>query len=690
MAPAVLSFGIASYAAAAVAYLGVIALVLPSHPGTRQASGLIALLGTSAAWAAALAMGLYLEDDVRPWMLVADAVRTAAWIGFTAALLRARSECDSGARLGNILTGGAVIIAGVVIVAALFDRPLEFLADGRTLSLGLLALPLLGVLGLEQLYRNAMFEQRYMLKALCFGIGILYAIDIFVFSQTLLFLRLNAASWLLRGLLNAIAAPLLLLAVKRQPDWGRDLFVSRHVVFYTTTLVAAGLYLLAMAAGGFLIAASGTTWGLQFQLIFLVAAVALLLFALFSVSLRRRLKVFIAKHFYSNRYDYRQEWLRLIETLAGHESGASLRERSVQALGAIIGSPRGELWLANRAGSNYEPYGVWRVSAVGEALPWDDPLPAFMRSTQWVVDTKEYLEEPEKYSNAFDSVLTRMAVPAIFVPLVRDGSLAGIVRLERPAALGALGFEDHDLLKTAGQQVAVFLEQERAQDELSETRQFEAFSRLTAFLMHDLKNLIAQQELVVGNAKRFKHRPEFIEDAVRTIASSVQRMKQVLERLQSAGGRDRTSLVRVEKVLQEVCAACGDREPVPVLGAVVGTGCVAMDRERLSMALTHAIRNSQDATPRNGRIELRLRVDGGSVGIEIEDTGSGMEPEFVRDLLFKPFHSTKGARGMGIGAYQIRETLRAAGGDVEVRSQVGRGTTLRIRLPSARAAETAA
>jgi putative PEP-CTERM system histidine kinase len=426
------------------------------------------------------------------------------------------------------------------------------------------------------------------------------------------------------------------------------------------------------------------------QLLFFLSAGAVLFYGLFSVPARRRLKVFIAKHFYRNRYDYREEWLRLIETLAGGSEAASLPERSVKALAEIIGSSRGELWLADRAGRRYEPFGAWGMSSTSLELPNEDALVRFLSATRWVVDTKEYVDDPEKYSNAFASDLRHMERPAIFVPLFRANALSGIVRLERPPGLGPLSYEDHDLLKTAGQQVAIFLEQERAQEELSETRQFEAFSRLTAFLMHDLKNLIAQQELVVGNAQRFKHRPEFIEDAVRTIEAGVQRMKKVLERLQSAGGHDHTSLVNVEKVLQEACAACADREPVPRLREGAPSVRVAMDRDKLSMAVTHAIRNAQDATRSDGRIELRLSVEGALAWIEVEDDGSGMDPDFVRDRLFKPFHSTKGAKGMGIGAYQIRETLRAAGGNVEVSSEVGKGTTVRMAVPLAPAVDAPA
>lgn len=673
-----------SFGAAAVAYLGVLALAVPAYPRTRQSRWLLAALGASAAWAVVLLAAVWAGAGLSRWTLVLDAAHAAAWILFVAALLRFSPDAVSGRRFATTLAACALAALGVVLLASAgWDGASGGLWNGRPALGAMLVLPLIGLLGLEQVFRNSTFQERRVLKPLAIGVGLVFAIDIFVYSQALLFTQISYGLWGLRGFVNAAAAPLVLFAVKRQPDWSESLFVSRQVVFYTTSLTAAGLYLLAMALGGYWIGAVDARWTPPVQLLFLVFAAGVLFYVLFSRALRTRFKVFLAKHFYRNRYDYREEWLRLIDTLAGRNDEASLPERSVKALAAIIDSRCGELWVLDRTGTAYESHGTWRMAPTRESLAPDDVLVRFLAQSRWVVDTREYAEDPEKYSNAFASDPSHVAEPAILVPLIHAGELFGIARLERPEGLPNLSFEDHDLLKTAGQQVATFLAQERAQEELAETRQFEAFSRLTAFLMHDLKNLIAQQELVVGNAKRFKHRPEFIEDAIGTIESSVQRMRTVLERLQSAGRPEKASRVDVGKLLLEVCSACADREPAPELEDPGSDVRVAIDREKLNMAVTHAVRNAQDATAADGRVHVRLGIEDGRCVIEVADTGSGMEAEFVREHLFKPFDSTKGVKGMGIGAYQMRETLRAAGGDIDVESEVGRGTRLRMSLPLA-------
>jgi signal transduction histidine kinase len=106
-----------------------------------------------------------------------------------------------------------------------------------------------------------------------------------------------------------------------------------------------------------------------------------------------------------------------------------------------------------------------------------------------------------------------------------------------------------------------------------------------------------------------------------------------------------------------------------------------MDRDKLASALTHLVRNAQDATPAAGEIKVLLERDRGELVITVSDTGCGMAPDFVRHRLFRPFDSTKGAQGMGIGAYQVRELVRSAGGRLDVVSKVGAGTVFTLRLP---------
>ena len=104
------------------------------------------------------------------------------------------------------------------------------------------------------------------------------------------------------------------------------------------------------------------------------------------------------------------------------------------------------------------------------------------------------------------------------------------------------------------------------------------------------------------------------------------------------------------------------------------------------MVLTHVVRNAQDSCSEDGAVHVGLSRSDGAAIITVSDDGIGMSPEFVRDRLFRPFDSTKGSQGMGIGAYQAREFARRMGGDLVVESRQGKGTRVSISVPTGQSA----
>lgn len=678
--------GLLGFGVALLAYGVLLLLVLGAHPATRSAYCLTLALIFSILWAGINFYGLWVTRAPSVWLPVVDALHLMAWLGFIAAMLYGTGENAVTRRVAVFVVAAGGLLTGISFLSMQTARFGDVGGESQLVFIAILGLALLGLLGLEQIARNAHFSLRTAVKPFVAGIGLIFVLDIVAYSQAFLSRDLNIALWQLRGVGCAAAAPFLLVAVKRQKQWQSDLAISRDVVFHSATLFMAGGYLLLLGFVGTIVGPEEGGWWDVVEWLFFFLAVAVFVYAVLSVSVRRRIKVFIAKHFYKSRYDYRSEWLRLIRTLAGDGAGQPLSERGVRALAEIVDSPGGELWVLQDDKDEYEGYGAWNLPVPSASLPRNGELVRFLQATHWVIDSEEYRRDPALYEYAFSAPGEELQESSIYLPLVLGSSMIGVVRLHRAAGLGPLGYEDHDLLKTAGRQVAIFLAQERAQSELAETRQLEAFSKLTAFLMHDLKNLISQQELVVGNARRFKHRPEFIEDVIRTIEGGVERMKRVLERLKPAAEvLDQQSTLDLFALVGKVASSCDDRRPKATFSADAGAQIwVEADREKLTSALTHAIRNAQDATADDGTISVAISLADGFAIIEVADTGKGMAAEFVRNRLFKPFQSTKGASGMGIGAYQIRETFKAFGGGVDVDSIEGLGTRLRMKMPLAR------
>jgi putative PEP-CTERM system histidine kinase len=433
----------------------------------------------------------------------------------------------------------------------------------------------------------------------------------------------------------------------------------------------------------------GGTWGGIAQIAFFAGAAMVLAALLFSTAMRRRLMVFISKHFFRNKYDYRIEWLRFIQTLSSR-GDTDIRRTSLRAIAQIFASPGGVLFTLDDTGRQFLPVAKWSQNSSdaderrceAREIGADHELMQFLRERQWVVDLVEYAEAPDRYQNvALPECMQSTSTLRIVAPLLELDRLVGLVALQSPPAPFELTYEDRDLLKTVGRHVATYLAQHEANKKLAESRQFEAYSRLTAFMMHDLKNAAAQLSLIVANAERHKHNPEFVDDAIGTIGNASDRITRLIEQLQrgtSVQAGRRTDLCAV---VRRAVARSETHVPAPQFALPNERIYITADPERLGMVLEHVIRNAQDATPADGKVTVSMSITGERVSVEVADTGQGMSAEFIRDRLFRPFDSTKGSKGMGIGAYQAREYVRSLGGEVSVESAPGVGTRFAIHLP---------
>jgi putative PEP-CTERM system histidine kinase len=271
----------------------------------------------------------------------------------------------------------------------------------------------------------------------------------------------------------------------------------------------------------------------------------------------------------------------------------------------------------------------------------------------------------------------------VILPLMQGDVLVAFIILMRSPTRGALNWEDSDLLKTVGRQAASYLVLWQATDALSESRQFEAFNRLSAFVVHDLKNLIAQLDLVVDNARRHLHKPGFMEDALQTVGSASAKMHRLLGQLRTGRAeRGTTRSVNLNDVLEAVVSARSQASPAPVLEACSEALRVNADRDRLAAVIEHLVQNAQEATPADGHVTVRMRGNGKWALVEVEDDGAGMDAEFIAERLFKPFDTTKGNAGMGVGVYESREFVHALGGEISVESAPRHGTLFRVKLPA--------
>jgi putative PEP-CTERM system histidine kinase len=684
-----------SYAFAAVGYLLLGLPVLSGSRGRFQRASLSAACLLTAVWAAALAWDA-LHD--RLWTTLTGALevlRDGAWSVFLVALLghwKNEGERQSGwlpfrmplnMRPSLFAAGCAyLLLLGALLVGHWYNELLSTLGALPVVT-AFACLAVYGMLLVEQVYRNKTIEERWAIKFACLGIGGMFAYDFYLYTNTMLFRDLNPELWNARGLINALTVPLVAASMARRKSWTTSVGVSRRVMFHSAALFGSAVYLLAMGSAGYYLRFFGGRWGTVMQAGFLFGAICLLLVILFSGTFRSWLKVSISKHFFTYNYDYREEWTRFTRTLS--ERGPGLGDRVIQAMAALVESPGGTLWQRND-GNRFEPRAHWQAPDTSMAEPHNSPFCQFMESTQWVIDIDEYLERPDKYEG-LDVPQWLLDYPRrwLVVPLILHEKLFGFVVLQRARSPLKLNWEIIDLMEIAGSQAAGHLAQEDAANALMVARQFESFNRMSTFVVHDLKNLVAQLSLMNANAEKHKDNPEFQRDMLETLNHSVQKMKLLLQKLSRTENAEKPLPLAVEQVVRQAVALKNAFEPRPQLVVEVPGLKVMADRERLERVVGHLIQNAIEATPRDGHVMIRLALRGeglhaGAVEIEITDTGEGMSEEFIRERLFKPFDSTKSA-GMGIGVFESREYITELGGALEVSSQPALGTTFKVVLP---------
>ena len=570
-------------------------------------------------------------------------------------------------------------------VATLF--PLQGVArvfpDADVYLVALLILDLLALALAAQFFGEATIDRESSLKPICLAAVLVVGSQAVMTTVSLLSLQVPPFLMLLRVVSMIVALALVVAAWRRNPQWSLAAFISPRARAYASKLMAVGAQLVLILALIPVFHSFSSNTAAYSGSIFALASFSVLFLLLFSERLRAQLRVFIGKHFLPFRYDYREEWLRLIDTLAQPVGDMPLPERAVQSIAQIVSSPAGVLWLRRNGDEPFHCVAGWNAEGWSDiSIDASDPAVRFMAERNWILDTAELTRRPDLYPGIDrPQWLEQFPDALLIVPLISNEALLGFVVLFQSSSSFRLRFEEIDLLRTSGRQVAAYLAQYLADQQLSEAKQFEAFNRLTAFVMHDLKNLIAQQSLMVRNATKHKGNPAFFEDAMATIDNSVGRMNKLLAQLQSGKADRPRRSVKVADIVRDAVDRCSDRSPLPGFKDKDSSVEIRVDQEGLASVLAHMIRNAQEATPDEGHVTILVDTVAAQAQIVIEDNGSGMDAAFIRDRLFRPFDSTKGSQGMGIGAYQARSFVLAAGGSFEVDSEQGAGTRITIRIP---------
>jgi putative PEP-CTERM system histidine kinase len=325
--------------------------------------------------------------------------------------------------------------------------------------------------------------------------------------------------------------------------------------------------------------------------------------------------------------------------------------------------------------------GRWNIPASEIIEESDSSLCRFLIDSGWVVNLEEYRISPGRYAElVIPEWVYRIPNAWLIIPLMVSHEMTGFVILVSARTRIEVNWEVNDLLRTAACQAAGFLARMQATEALLEAKKFDAFNKMSAFVVHDLKNIVTQLSLMLRNAERHRDNPEFQQDMLMTVEHAVERMRQLMMQLREGATPPGTACgVSLPDVIERIGRS--KMEEGRIVEITISERLATRGHEeRLERVIGHMIQNALDATPVDGRVWVSLDKRGDRAVVEIGDTGEGMTQDFIRERLFKPFQSTKQA-GMGIGAYESAQYIRELGGELQVDSQENAGTRVTMILP---------
>ena len=628
---------------------------------------LVAALALTALWALAVA-GIGETDLVTR---IAQALRNLAWLGFMMTVLRRGNIERPPAAIGTVygVVALVVLVALALDAMAVADRAGAQYVNEAALLLRMMAS--VAALVLVQSLHNAIKPIRgSAVRLIVLAIGAMWLIDVNILSIAYLTAVWPASLAATRGIAMALIALAIGAGLQRRGEW--PIQVSRTLAYQSLGLVAIGLYFAMLAVATRALAAIGGDNARLLQTAFVFGSTAAIITLVSSTWLRAWIKVKLAKHVFRHRYDYRAEWLRFTETLGEPEGSAPLDERIVKALADLTDSPAGVLLLPH--GDTLSLGASWNMDAAD--LP--DELGSDWRAA--AIDPALILELDA--DAAVPASIRAWDAAWAAVPLAHPKNLAGVILLARPPVPRALDWEDFDLLRAAGRQLASYLAEERAQEALAEAQRFDEFNRRFAFIMHDVKNLVSQLTLVARNAERHADNPAFRADMIATLHDSAGRMNDMLARLSQhhAARGDAPFATPLAPLARRVAKARRAQRRIEV--AVTGDPLAIVEPALLETLLGHLIQNAIEASPEDAPVTLEVHAGDSEARIDVVDRGCGMSPLFVREKLFKPFVSSKPG-GFGLGAFEAQKLAAEMGGRIEVESSEGRGSRFGVVLRAA-------
>ena len=589
--------------------------------------------------------------------------------------------------LATVILFGDGLFIGKPVVSPSLIWILRLSWPGYIFHFFMLAGATLILMNLEQTLRNSTGHFRWQIKFMILGLGCIFAVRIYTVSQAMLFHSMTMALELVNDAAVIVAVFLIAKSLLRTRLLNVDFYMSQTSIYNSLTILVVGVYLIAVGGLARITLHFNGGQSIPFVAFIILLAVIGLFVFLLSDRLRKRTKRFISRHFKRPIYDYRKEWTKFTLSTTSVMDIKDLCNAVVKTVSRTFDVLSVTIWILDEL----QETAILEASTVfseGKSEEIKEHRTGIIKFASIIRDKNipydlDYLEEElPKGLQGFNKEFFDGLHLRYCLPLIAGDRLLGLMTLDNRVGGSPLTVEDFDLLKNMVDQLAASLLNLILSERLRKAKEMEAFQTMSAFFVHDLKNLASKLSLTMQNLPIHYENPEFRDDTLRTISRSLEKINLMSHRLTSLSEKLELSATEtdmnefVSKILSGLDGSLRGKiteELQPLRKALV-------DPEQIQKVLTNLILNAHEATNETGQIFITTGQKNGWIFISVRDNGCGMSREFMDKSLFHPFQTTKN-KGMGIGLYHSKTIIEAHKGKIEVESEEGKGSVFRVLLP---------
>jgi putative PEP-CTERM system histidine kinase len=540
---------------------------------------------------------------------------------------------------------------------------------------------------LEKTLRGSSGAKRWQIKFLLLGLGGYLAFRIYAATETLLFSSVDSTLEITNSATLLVGCLFIMASLSRSKTFEVDIYLSNTFVYNSIAIMVVGLYLLIVGIlSSLLVYATGDQFLSVLPFIVFLAVITLSVL-LFSAEARQRAVAIVNRHLRRPAYDYRQIWRAFSDRTTQVTDVRHLCSTIADFVAQTFGAPAVTVWLTSNSSSH-----VVLGGSTSFSMAQTTDLKTLERAIAALIRGMNGLEWPADFSASQDDLRAqierdypnffRQAEIRYVMPLNAHRRVLGILTVSDCVTKQTLSTQDAELLKTIADQAANALLNRRLSEELLQAKELEAFQTMSAFFVHDLKNLAGGLSLMSCNLQRHLDNPEFRRDALKMLSRTVDKITELCGRMNQWDPNAENE--RVEVDLNELVSTTVESfdgalksslitelKPVPKL---------SINPDQVQKVLVNLILNADQAVEAVGEIRVVTSRENGAVCLQVQDNGSGIAGDFIEHRLFRPFQTSK-KNGLGIGLFQCKQIVEAHGGRIDVESETGKGTTFRVVIP---------